>query len=157
MRIDAHIHLLPDDYRAELSRQASVPYALPPWSLDLTNELMDRHGIDAAILSLAPPGVWFGDAGGASELDQTTGHGGELSLDQRVAVRLAATHAIHLATRAVDLSYHLAGSSAILTANPFERRFRDIHAVTQQVQGRHAHYENVGRFLFGLEVGETWL
>jgi 6-methylsalicylate decarboxylase len=41
---------------------------LPPWSLDLTNELMERHGIDAAILSLAPPGVWFGDAAGASEL-----------------------------------------------------------------------------------------
>ncbi len=82
---------------------------------------------------------------------------GELTLGQRVAVRLAATHAIHLAAQAVDLSYHLAGSSAILTANPFERRFRDIHAVTQQVQGRYAHYENAGRFLFGLEVGETWL
>lgn len=68
MRIDAHIHLLPDDYRAELSRTAAVPYPLPPWSLDATNELMARHGIDAAILSLAPPGVWFGDAGGASEL-----------------------------------------------------------------------------------------
>jgi 6-methylsalicylate decarboxylase len=68
MRIDAHIHLLPDDYRAELSRREAVPYPLPPWSLGLTNELMERHGIDAAILSLAPPGVWFGDGASASEL-----------------------------------------------------------------------------------------
>ena len=89
-----------------------------------------------------------------SELRARTG---ELTLSQRVAVRLAATHAIHLAAQAVDTSYHLAGSSAIQTANPFERRFRDIHAVTQQVQGRSAHYENVGRFLFDLEVNETWL
>jgi 6-methylsalicylate decarboxylase len=68
VRIDAHIHVLPDDYRAELARRGAVPYPLPAWSLELTDELMDRHAIDAAILSLAPPGVWFGDPGQAAEL-----------------------------------------------------------------------------------------
>jgi predicted TIM-barrel fold metal-dependent hydrolase len=68
VRIDAHIHLLPDDYRAAVARAGAVPYPLPPWSLELTDELMERHAIDAAILSLAPPGVWFGDAGEAVEL-----------------------------------------------------------------------------------------
>lgn len=68
MRIDAHVHLLPDDYRAAVERHASLPYPLPPWSLGLVDELMRRHAIDASILSLAPPGVWFGDAALAREL-----------------------------------------------------------------------------------------
>jgi 6-methylsalicylate decarboxylase len=68
VRIDAHVHLLPDDYRAAVARAGAVPYPLPAWSLALTDELMERHAIDAAILSLAPPGVWFGDAGEAVEL-----------------------------------------------------------------------------------------
>jgi 6-methylsalicylate decarboxylase len=68
VRIDAHIHLLPDEYRSEVMRRAVVPFALPPWSLELTEELMARHDIGAAILSLSPPGVWFGDAGLAADL-----------------------------------------------------------------------------------------
>jgi 6-methylsalicylate decarboxylase len=68
MRIDAHIHLLPDECRLEIERRGVVPYPLPPWSRDLTEELMGRHQIDAAIMSLSPPGVWFGDDGLALEL-----------------------------------------------------------------------------------------
>ena len=33
----------------------------------------------------------------------------------------------------------------------FERRFRDIHTITQQLQGRQSLYENVGQVLLGLE------
>jgi hypothetical protein len=36
---------------------------------------------------------------------------------------------------------------AIFTSSAFERRFRDIHTVTQQLQGRQAHLETVGRYL----------
>lgn len=68
MRIDAHAHLIPEDYRAELERRGLLPYPLPPWSRDMLDELMDRHAIDAAVVSLSPPGVWFGDAPMASEL-----------------------------------------------------------------------------------------
>jgi hypothetical protein len=32
-----------------------------------------------------------------------------------------------------------------------------MHAVTQQLQGRQAHFENVGRFLLGLEPDTTFL
>jgi alkylation response protein AidB-like acyl-CoA dehydrogenase len=77
---------------------------------------------------------------------------GELSVDQRVAVRLAATHATHEAAAVVDTAYTLAGSNAIFEDRPFERRFRDVHAVTQQVQARRAHYEHVGAYLLGLEA-----
>ena len=68
MRIDAHAHLIPDDYRAELERRKLLPYPLPPWSHGMLDDLMERHDINAAIMSLSPPGVWFGDAALATEL-----------------------------------------------------------------------------------------
>jgi len=47
------------------------------------------------------------------------------------------------------MAYHAAGSTAIFEENPFERRFRDIHTVSQQIQSRDAHYETVGQVLLG--------
>ncbi len=82
---------------------------------------------------------------------------GEITLAERVQIRLAATHAIQLAAQALDVAYHHAGATAIFERHPFERRFRDVHAVTQQVQGRSTHYENVGRYLLGLDPDLTFL
>jgi hypothetical protein len=42
-------------------------------------------------------------------------------------------------------AYHMAGATAVFNANRFERRFRDMHAIAQQIQGRDAHYEDVGK------------
>jgi alkylation response protein AidB-like acyl-CoA dehydrogenase len=80
-----------------------------------------------------------------------------LTVEQQVRVRLASTHATHEAAAVVDTAYSLAGSNAIFEDRPFERRFRDIHAVTQQLQGRKAHYEGVGRFLLGLPPETSFL
>jgi alkylation response protein AidB-like acyl-CoA dehydrogenase len=80
---------------------------------------------------------------------------GALGLDQRVRIRMAATHAIAEATAAVDFAYHTAGATAIFEANPFERRFRDAHTIAQQLQGRQTHFETVGRVLLGLEPDTT--
>jgi indole-3-acetate monooxygenase len=80
-----------------------------------------------------------------------------LTIEQQVAVRLASTHATHEAAAVVDTAYGLAGSNAIFENRPFERRFRDVHAVTQQLQGRRAHYEGVGRFLLGLPPETSFL
>jgi alkylation response protein AidB-like acyl-CoA dehydrogenase len=75
-----------------------------------------------------------------------------LSLDQRIALRLAASHAVHEAIDVADTAYHAAGATAIFDRNPFERRFRDIHTVGQQVQARRSHFETVGRLILGLET-----
>jgi hypothetical protein len=64
-------------------------------------------------------------------------------------IRLAATFATHQARDVVDAAYNEAGATAIFEANPFERRFRDIHAVSQQVQARASHFETVGAHLLG--------
>ena len=45
----------------------------------------------------------------------------------------------------VDAAYHMAGSTAVFSANGFERRFRDMHAIAQQLQGRDTHYEDAGK------------
>ncbi len=68
MRVDTHVHLVPDSYRAVVEERSLSPMPLPPWSREVTEEFMHRHQIDAAVMSLAPPGVWFGDAGLAAEL-----------------------------------------------------------------------------------------
>ena len=83
---------------------------------------------------------------------------GHITLDQRMTVRLASTFAIHQSLQVVDTAYHAAGSSAIFEENPFERRFRDMHTVSQQLQGRQEHFETVGQYLLGLDPNSLmWL
>ena len=82
---------------------------------------------------------------------------GELTTEQRIAIRQASTFAIHQAKEVADVTYHEAGSTAIFDANPFERRFRDVNTVTQQVQGRRSHFETVGQYLLGAEANPRWL
>ena len=77
---------------------------------------------------------------------------GEIPLEQRVLVRLATTSAIHAAAKVVDHVYYAAGATAIFESNPFERRFRDIHAVTQQAQGSQSNFKSAGQFFLGLEI-----
>lgn len=82
---------------------------------------------------------------------------GAVELEQRLAIRLATTHAIQEATEIGGSAYRLAGADAIFEVGPFERRFRDLHAVSQQVQGRHTHYETVGGHLLGAEAASIFL
>ena len=75
---------------------------------------------------------------------------GEFLYDQHVRLRLCTTWAIHQARDVVATVYGAAGSTAVFNENPFERRLRDIHAGTQQGQGRPIHFETVGQVLLGL-------
>jgi alkylation response protein AidB-like acyl-CoA dehydrogenase len=81
----------------------------------------------------------------------------DLTLDHRMAIRLAATHTIREAKHVADAAYYLAGTTSVFASNPFERRFRDMHAVTQQLQGRRSHFETVGRYLVGLDADTAFL
>jgi alkylation response protein AidB-like acyl-CoA dehydrogenase len=74
---------------------------------------------------------------------------GSLGEQHRIALRLASTWTIHQAASVVDAAYHMAGATAVFRANKFERRFRDMHAIAQQVQARNNHYEDVGKAILG--------
>ena len=76
---------------------------------------------------------------------------GVLTIGQRIDIRMATTFAIHEAVSVADVAWQVAGASAIFGSSPFERRFRDIRTVMQQVQGRKAHLQDVGAYLLGLD------
>jgi predicted TIM-barrel fold metal-dependent hydrolase len=73
--IDLHAHILTDTYRkacvaAGQGQPDGMP-GLPEWSADGSLALMDSAGIDAAVLSISSPGVFFGDVDAAVELAST--------------------------------------------------------------------------------------
>jgi alkylation response protein AidB-like acyl-CoA dehydrogenase len=83
--------------------------------------------------------------GTTGEVWRDLAQGSEFTEQHRAAVRLASTWTIHQAAMVVDAAYRMAGATAVFSANKFERRFRDMHAISQQIQARDAHYEDVGR------------
>src|SRR5579871_1138111 len=56
-----------------------------------------------------------------------------IEVPDRARVRLACTNAIHGAAEVVDFAYKAAGVDAIFPGSPFERRFRDMHTLSQQI------------------------
>ena len=74
-----------------------------------------------------------------------------LTLEERIRLRLASTHAIRMAAAVVDIVYEVCGSDSIFENKPIQRRFQDAHVITQQIQGRMAHYDTAGQFFLGLE------
>jgi hypothetical protein len=72
-------------------------------------------------------------------------------------MRLAASQALKEAIGVGDFAYHAAGATAIFESHPFERRFRDLHAVAQQVQARRSHFETVGKYLLDVDYDMTFL
>jgi alkylation response protein AidB-like acyl-CoA dehydrogenase len=81
--------------------------------------------------------------------DHVLAHG-EMTDRQRAMLRLCSTWAINQAREAVNTLFHAAGSAAVFEDQPFERRLRDMHTVSQQSQGRQLHYESVGQIMFGM-------
>jgi alkylation response protein AidB-like acyl-CoA dehydrogenase len=73
------------------------------------------------------------------------------TMDERMKIRAAGTYALRLATGVVNQLYEMAGTTAIFEGNPFERRFRDAHTISQHAQGRISHMETVGKHLLGIE------
>ena len=76
---------------------------------------------------------------------------GALDPGQRIRMRLASTHALRMSAQVVDMSYNLCGSGAIFASNPIQRRFQDMHVMTQHIQAHHSHYETAGQAMLGLE------
>jgi alkylation response protein AidB-like acyl-CoA dehydrogenase len=83
--------------------------------------------------------------------------GGSLTVEHRILIRMASTHTIHQARSAVDFAYHTLGTPAVFASHPLERRFRDMHTVTQHLQGRQQHLETVGAWMLGAPADLTFV
>lgn len=114
--------------QAGLARQEATWGSARSWMVDILKDVYDRAG------DIEPIGV-----------------------DDRVQVRLGCTHALAAVINVADWVYKAAGTSAIFRGSPFERRYRDMHTLSQQIQARDAHFESVGRVLLNGDPSGTFL
>ncbi|MGA2396205.1 MAG: acyl-CoA dehydrogenase family protein [Candidatus Lustribacter sp.] len=112
------------------------------------NAVQGRIGLAEAQLRAAR--AYLLGAARAGYAEAATLTEGTVGTESRIDMRAASTLAINLAEQVVDIAYRLAGATAIFDAQPFERRFRDMHAVTQQIQGHFSNYETLGQYRLGL-------
>ena len=76
---------------------------------------------------------------------------GKPDLDQAILQsRLATTHGVHEAARAIDMLYHASGTNAVRRGNLLERYFRDVNAAMMHAAGLPANFEQGGRVALGL-------
>jgi alkylation response protein AidB-like acyl-CoA dehydrogenase len=75
---------------------------------------------------------------------------GVVTIEQRAALRMAASHAMAESAAVVDEMYSLAGGSAVFESSPLQRRFRDVHVATQHMLVGPAAWELAGRVLLGV-------
>ena len=79
------------------------------------------------------------------------------SIEERAALRLAATYATRTSAEVVRIAYDLGGGSALFLSSPLQRRFRDAHAGTQHMMIAPQTYELTGRVLMGLPTDASLL
>jgi indole-3-acetate monooxygenase len=90
----------------------------------------------------------------AAEVWRDLETGADVTEAHRIAIRIAATWTIHQSAAVVDTAYHMSGATAVFAKNPFERRFRDMHAIAQQIQARDTHYEDAGKAILGSNLAK---
>lgn len=83
--------------------------------------------------------------------------GGEIPVQQRAGLRLAASHGMRSARDAVDSMYELGGGSSVYESSPLQRRLRDVHVATQHMLVGPATWELAGRVLLGQETDTSQL
>lgn len=82
---------------------------------------------------------------------------GAITVEHRRDIRLATTHAVRAATRAVDLMYTLGGGTSVYKTSPLQRHFRDVHVATQHMMVSDATYELTGRLFLGVPTNTAML
>lgn len=82
---------------------------------------------------------------------------GEMTLETRAKLRLAATHAVRTSADVTRMLYDLGGASSVFLASPLQRRFRDAHVATAHMMVAPATLELTGRVLLGLDTDSTFL
>ncbi|MGH7858084.1 MAG: acyl-CoA dehydrogenase family protein, partial [Candidatus Binatia bacterium] len=82
---------------------------------------------------------------------------GSIRVPARARLRLAATNAAIVSARVVDVAYNAGGGTSIYQSSLLQRRFRDVHVVTQHMMVSPATYELVGRVFLGLEIDASML
>jgi alkylation response protein AidB-like acyl-CoA dehydrogenase len=83
--------------------------------------------------------------------------GDPMAVEDRAALRLAATHATRSAADVVRSMYELGGGTVLFSSHPLQRRFRDAYAATQHMMIAPPTWELAGRVLMGLPTDASML
>jgi len=76
--------------------------------------------------------------------------GGELTLEEKAEVLLAAVQAVDASARAVEAAFAIAGTTAIRRTSELEQHLRDIAVLKQQGFVSEGRFETVAQVLLGL-------
>ncbi len=96
-------------------------------------------------------GESIGDAWASAQAD------GAISVRQRAALRLAATHATAVGAQVAACAFRLAGGAALYEGAPLERIFRDAQVAPQHRMVAPSTWELTGRLLLGLPTDTSGL
>jgi indole-3-acetate monooxygenase len=117
-----------------------------------TNPLFQNQ-LGAADAKLrAARGLLYADASAAWG---TAVAGAEFTPEHRARMRAATTLAATTAASVVDMAYHAGGGSAIYAGSHLQRRFRDVHAITQHFLVKRDVFTTAGAVLAGAEADLT--
>jgi alkylation response protein AidB-like acyl-CoA dehydrogenase len=112
-----------------------------------------QHQLGTADASLrAARSLLYSDA--ASGWD-TAVAGRAFTSNHRARLRATAAWVVRTAASVVDATYGAGGGSALYSDNPLQRRFRDIHALTQHFLVKRDTFTTAGAVLAGVEVDLT--
>jgi alkylation response protein AidB-like acyl-CoA dehydrogenase len=124
---------------------------VPRWGRNpLSDNALVQVGIADAYVKLESARMFM--VQNLREVEESLSRQDAPTIHQRVRIRAAGTSAIRVATGVANHLYEMAGTTAIFGDNPFQRRFRDAHTVSQHLQGRASHFETIGRHLLGDDV-----
>jgi alkylation response protein AidB-like acyl-CoA dehydrogenase len=123
-----------------------------------TRRLADRATVQVetaqATARLSAAIAWVEKELAAGEIEAQAG---AISLGQRAALRLAATHLTRTAAEVTRTMHDLAGGTAAFLSCPLQRRLRDVQTMTGHVMIAPQTYELTGRALLGLPLDATML
>jgi len=88
---------------------------------------------------------------------QRTLAGDEMTVEDRVAIRLATGRAIRAGVEVVDTVFRLAGGGALYGRSPLQRCWRDINAGSLHGYFSEYHETRVGRALLRVPVPDPWM
>jgi alkylation response protein AidB-like acyl-CoA dehydrogenase len=120
-----------------------------PFAAKLSEQVQAQAGLARAEALLRSARCYWYES--VERLWTTVTSGGEITLEDRTAVRLASLTVAENSLAVADSLYRLAGSTAIFQSSLLERCWRDVHTAAQHMQVQDGRWETAGRVLFGLD------
>jgi alkylation response protein AidB-like acyl-CoA dehydrogenase len=134
-----------DDFKDFASRKL-----LPPDMQPLKNEYRAQIALAEATARLRAAKSYQDKS--LRSLWETLIEGEKPSTTERADIGLMGVYGMQEAVRVSEIVCEAAGSAALYTTSPFERRRRDLITMSTHIVGQRKTFEPMGRLLFGLDA-----